>query len=278
MSAYEIISKTLHVEADETSAAWINRFYFRRFTFIRAFVAIACLISIIASFLTVAKWIPFAILAVGLIGLISLQVLRRTFAKQLVGFRDNECNPALFCNRYLAYLQQGKVTTDSVQELFEYGMGLYWLGRWDDAKALMSTAANDLQKPKSFYLYHHLIARCAWAQRDSETLADSISALETIPPQTIAKTQGVRLAELHAFAQLLEFEQAGAFEDAKQTIASLLEQPLVTKAQRVLLAIHTAYCSTDRAEATKSLEYAAQFGGTTWCAMEAKKLLAKTSD
>ncbi|MEG0323036.1 MAG: hypothetical protein RR619_03495, partial [Raoultibacter sp.] len=207
-SAYGIISQVLQSEADEASIAWINRLYFRRFTLIRAFVAFACLASIIASFMNVATWLPFAILALGLAGLVLLQVLRRSFAKQLVGFRDEKCDPALFCSRYLAYLQHTKSTADPMQELFEYGMGLYWLGKWDDAIALMAAVSGDLQKPKNVYLYHHLVGRCAWAQRDVETLANSISALEALPPQPIAKNQKAHLAELCALARLLEFEQA----------------------------------------------------------------------
>lgn len=276
MNAYGIITQTLHVEADQESIDWVNRTYLKRFTYIRAFVAVVCLISIIASFSGVGTWVSFSFLGLGVLGLVFMQFYKRSIAKNLVATRNSDCDPVLYCRRYLALIKNTKADADPMEGIFNYAMGLYWIGDWGGAERLMGTMAGNLQTPRNAYLFHHLMAYCAWVRRDPVQLGASITALEALPPKSLTGEM-LRYIDMHRMmATLLDCETSGRFTEGMQIIGPLFEYPNISTAQRAMLAIHAAYCSTERDEATRWLEYAAKFGGTTWCATEAKRLLTKT--
>lgn len=274
MRAYERIVETLGDEADEESRAWVHRSYTIR---VRVAGVAAFAFFMMAMGMSGTPW--FALSTLILLPLMIVAVffgvfMRGTVNKSLTRLIDRDCDPVLCGRRTLALLQKDKKNADPRSGLFSYAYALRWQGKWNEAAKLMRTMEDD-DDPQSRFLYHNLMAYCAFDKRDLKGLTAEVKALKELSGEGLSKDAPAHIAEHAALRDLLAKELNGKPSKAAADYLQVADGPKVLPAHRVLFSLKAADCLTDPAERRERLALAAEEGGTTWCAADAKKRLDK---
>lgn len=274
MRAYERIVETLGDEADEESRAWVHRSYTIR---VRVAGVAAFAFFMMAMGMSGTPW--FAMSTLILLPLMIVAVffgvfMRGTVNKSLTRLIDRDCDPVLCGRRTLALLQKDKKNADPRSGLFSYAYALRWQGKWNEAAKLMRTMEDD-DDPQSRFLYHNLMAYCAFDKRDLKGLTAEVKALKELSGEGLSKDAPAHIAEHAALRDLLAKELNGKPSKAAADYLQVADGPKALPAHRVLFSLKAADCLTDPAERRARLALAAEEGGTTWCAADAKKRLDK---
>lgn len=274
MRAYERIVETLGDEADEESRAWVHRSYTIR---VRVAGVAAFAFFMMAMGMSGTPW--FALSTLILLPLMIVAVffgvfMRGTVNKSLTRLIDRDCDPVLCGRRTLALLQKDKKNADPRSGLFSYAYALRWQGKWNEAAKLMRTMEDD-DDPQSRFLYHNLMAYCAFDKRDLKGLTAEVKALKELSGEGLSKDAPAHIAEHAALRDLLAKELNGKPSKAAADYLQVADGPKALPAHRVLFSLKAADCLADPAERRARLALAAEEGGTTWCAADAKKRLDK---
>ena len=274
MRAYERIVETLGDEADEESRAWVHRSYTIR---VRVAGVAAFAFFMMAMGMSGTPW--FALSTLILLPLMIVAVffgvfMRGTVNKSLTRLIDRDCDPVLCGRRTLALLQKDKKNADPRSGLFSYAYALRWQGKWNEAAKLMRTMEDD-DDPQSRFLYHNLMAYCAFDQRDLKGLTAEVKALKELSGEGLSKDAPAHIAEHAALRDLLAKELNGKPSKAAADYLQVADGPKVLPVHRVLFSLKAADCLADPTERRARLALAAEEGGTTWCAADAKKRLDK---
>lgn len=274
MRAYDRIVKTLGDEADRESRDWVHRRYTLRVR-IAGVAAFAFFVMIMG--LSGTPWfaagtlvlLPLMIVAV-CFGVLMRGMVNRSLTRLL----DNDCDPLLCGRRTLALLEKDKKGADPRNGLFSYAYALRWQGKWSEAAKLMRILEDD-DDPRGMFLYHSLMAYCAWDKRDFKGLTSEVKALNALPSERLPKDAAAHIAEHIALRDLLAKELNGKPSKAEAGYLQVADDPKALPVHRVLFSLKAAGCAADAAERHERLVYAAENGGTTWCAAEARKQLEK---
>ena len=158
--------------------------------------------------------------------------------------------------------------------LFSYAYALRWQGKWNEAAKLMRALEDDAD-PQGQFLYHNLLAYCAWDKRDLKGLTAEVKALKELPAEGLSKDAASHIAEHVALRDMLSKELNGKPSKAAAGYLQVADDPKALPAHRVLFSLKAAGCLADPAERHARLAYVAEHGGTTWCMAEARKRLEK---
>lgn len=272
MRAYDRIAEVLGDEADEESRAWVRRAYTLKVR-VAGVAAFAFFVMIMA--MSGTPW--FALSALVLLPLVIVAMffgvfMRGSVNKGLTRLIDRACDPLLCGRRTLALLEKDKKNADPRNGLFSYAYALRWQGRWSEAAKLMRTLEAD-NDPKGLFLYHNLMAYCAFDRRDLKGLTAEVKALKELPDEGLPKDAPAHVAEHIALRDLLAKEINGRASKAAAEYAQVADGPKALPVHQVLFSLKAADCLADPAERRARLAFAAERGGTTWCAAEAKKRL-----
>ncbi len=276
MRAYERIGEILGDRADEESRAWVRRNYTMRVR-VAGVAAFAFFIMIMG--MSGTPW--FVISTLVLLPLMIVAVffgvfMRGSVNKRLTRLIDQDCDPLLCGRRTLALLEKDKKNADPRSGLFSYAYALRWQGKWNEAAKLMRDLEDD-PDPQSAFIYHNLMAYCAWDKRDLKGLTAEVKALKELRGEELSKDASAHLAEHVALRDMLAKEINGKASKAAADYIEVADGAKALPAHRVLFSLKAADCLADPAERHARLAYAAENGGTTWCAAEAKKRLEKES-
>lgn len=274
MRAYERIVENLGDEADDESRAWVHRHYTIRVR-IAGVAAFAFFVMVMG--MSGTPW--FAISTLILLPLMIIAVFFGVFMRGLVNKNltrmiDRDCDPVLCGRRTLALLEKDKKNADPRSGLFSYAYALRWQGRWSEAAKLMRTLEDD-DDPQSRFLYHNLMAYCAFDKRDLKGLTAEVKALKELSGTGLSKDAPAHIAEHVALRDLLAKEINGKASKAAAEYSEVADGAKALPAHRVLFSLKVADCLADPVERQTRLAYVAENGGSTWCATEAKKRLEK---
>ena len=274
MRAYERIGEILGDAADEESRAWVRRNYTIRVR-VAGVAAFAFFIMIMG--MSGTPW--FVISTLVLLPLTIVAVffgvfMRGSVNRSLTRLIDQDCDPLLCGRRTLALLEKDKKNADPRSGLFSYAYALRWQGKWNEAAKLVRTLEQDAD-PQSMFLYHNLMAYCAWDKRDLKGLTAEVKALKELSGEGLPKDAPAHIAEHVALRDMLAKEINGKASKAAADYIEVADGAKALPAHRVLFSLKAADCLADPAERHARLVYAAKNGGSTWCAAEAKKRLEK---
>lgn len=202
--------------------------------------------------------------------------MRGSVNKGLTRLIDDDCDPLLCARRTLALLEKDKKNADPRSGLFSYAYALRWQGKWNEAAKLMRALEDDAD-PQGQFLYHNLLAYCAWDKRDLKGLTAEVKALKELPAEGLSKDAASHIAEHVALRDMLSKELNGKPSKAAAGYLQVADDPKALPAHRVLFSLKAAGCLADPAERHARLAYVAEHGGTTWCMAEARKRLEKES-
>lgn len=274
MRAYERIVESLGDEADEGSRAWVRRTYTLR---VRVAGVAAFAFFVMAMGMSGTPWFTIStliLLPLMIVAVFFGVLVRGSVNKGLTRLIDQDCDPLLCGRRTLALLEKDKKNADPRSGLFSYAYALRWQGRWNDASKLMRVLEDDAD-PQSVFLYHNLMAYCAWDKRDLKGLAAEVKALKGLSGEGLSKDAPAHVAEHVALRDMLAKELNGKPSKAAADYIQVADDPKALPVHRVLFSLKAADCLADPGERHARLVYAAENGGTTWCAAEAKKRLEK---
>lgn len=274
MRAYEQIVDVLGDAADEESRAWVRRKYTARVR-VAGVAAFALFMMIMA--MAGTPW--FAMSVFILLPLLLVMVffgvfVRGSVNKSLARLIDRDCDPALCARRTLALLEKDKKNADPRNGLFSYANALRWQGKWDEAAQVMQPLEEN-DDSQSMFLYHSLLAYCAWDKRDLRGLTAEVKVLKDLAGEGLSKDAAAHIAECVALRDLLAKEINGKASKAAAEYVKIVDDPKALPAHRVLFSLKAAGCVPDATERYECLVYSAENGGTTWCAAEAQKQLQK---
>lgn len=274
MRAYERIVESLGDEADEESRAWVRRTYTLR---VRVAGVAAFAFFVMAMGMSGTPWFTIStliLLPLMIVAVFFGVLVRGSVNKGLTRLIDQDCDPLLCGRRTLALLEKDKKNADSRSGLFGYAYALRWQGRWNEASKLMRVLEDDAD-PQSVFLYHNLMAYCAWDKRDLKGLAAEVKALRGLSGEGLSKNAPAHVAEHVALRDMLAKELNGKPSKAAVDYIQVADDPKALPVHRVLFSLKAADCLVDPDERYARLVYAAENGGTTWCAAEAKRRLEK---
>lgn len=276
MRAYERIGEILGDRADEESRAWVRRNYTIRVR-VAGVAAFAFFMMIMG--MSGTPWFvvsTLVLLPLTIVAVFFGVFMRGSVNKGLTRLIDQDCDPLLCGRRTLALLEKDKKNADPRNGLFSYAYALRWQGKWNEAAKLVRDLEDD-PDPQSAFLYHNLMAYCAWDKRDLKGLTVEVKALKELSGEGLSKDVSAHLAEHVALREMLAKEINGKASKAAAEYSEVADGPQALPAHRVLFSLKAADCLADPAERHARLAYAAENGGTTWCAAEAKKRLEKES-
>lgn len=274
MRAYDRIAEILGDEADAESRAWMRRTYTLRVR-VAGVAAFAFFVMIMG--MSGTPWFAistFVLLPLMIVAIFFGVLLRGSVNKGLTRLIDRDCDPVLCGRRTLALLEKDKKNADPRIGLFSYAYALRWQGKWNEAAKLMRTMEDD-DDPQSRFLYHSLMAYCAFDKRDLKGLTAEVKALKELSGEGLSKDAPAHIAEHAALRDLLAKELNGKPSKAAADYIQVADGPKALPVHRVLFSLKAADCLTDPAERRARLALAAEEGGTTWCAADAKKRLEK---
>ena len=84
--------------------------------------------------------------------------------------------------------REGQEERDPRSGLFSYAYALRWQGRWNEAASSLRTLEDD-DDPQSRFLYHNLMAYCAFDKRDLKGLTAEVKALKSFPARGCRRTR-----------------------------------------------------------------------------------------
>lgn len=272
MRAYERIVESLGDEADGESREWVRRRYTIR---VRVAGVAAFAFFVMVMGMSGTPW--FGISTLILLPLMIVAVffgvfMRGSVNKSLTRLIDDDCDPVLCGRRTLALLEKDKKNADPRNGLFSYAYALRWQGKWNKAAKLMRALEQDAD-PQSMFLYHNLMAYCAWDKGDLKALTAEVKSLKELSTQGLSKDAAAHIAEHVALRDMLAKEINGKASKAAADYLQVADGPQALHAHRVLFSLKAAGCLADPVERHARLVYAAESGGSTWCAAEAKKRL-----
>ncbi|MBX9034886.1 hypothetical protein [Gordonibacter massiliensis (ex Traore et al. 2017)] len=276
MRAYERIGEILGDRADEESRAWVRRNYTIRVR-VAGVAAFAFFMMIMG--MSGTPWFvvsTLVLLPLTIVAVFFGVFMRGSVNKGLTRLIDQDCDPLLCGRRTLALLEKDKKNADPRNGLFSYAYALRWQGKWNEAAKLVRDLEDD-PDPQSAFLYHNLMAYCAWDKRDLKGLTAEVKALKELSCEGLSKDASAHIAEHVALREMLAKEINGKASKAAAEYSEVADGPQALPAHRVLFSLKAADCLADPAERHARLAYAAENGGTTWCAAEAKKRLEKES-
>ena len=276
MRAYERIVEVLGDEADAESREWVRRKYTVRVR-VAGVAAFAFFVMIMG--MSGTPWFAistFVLLPLMIVAVFFGVFMRGSVNKGLTRLIDDDCDPLLCARRTLALLEKDKKNADPHSGLFSYAYALRWQGKWNEAAKLMRDLEDD-PDPQSGFLYHNLMAYCAFDKRDLKGLTAEVKALKELPSEGLPKDAPAHIAEHVALRDMLAKELNGKPSKAAAGYIQVADGPKALPAHRVLFSLKAADCLADPAERHARLTYVGEQGGTTWCAAEAKKRLEKES-
>lgn len=197
---------------------------------------------------------------------------RQKLGAQFATVLDDQCDPKAYADRYLAYLELEWPESLGVA-LWNYGRGLRWQGRWDDACRLMAAfeqQASDPLPASDAYFVHQTRAHCALDQCQLDPLLDEARALQALDLSRLDKGYSQGVAQTVALANQLTREDQGDWDEAFDIWEGYFN--VATPVQKALFALHLSRCAPTDKEARSWASYASSHGGTTWCAGAGKKL------
>lgn len=197
---------------------------------------------------------------------------RQKLGSRFAAMLDDQCDPVLYGDRYLAYLEL-EWPEDRGGALWNYARALRWQGRWDDACALMGAFESSLDEkaaPQARYLVEQTRAHCAFDRRQLDALVDATHALQALDRQGLPKTYSQGVAQTIALTNQLTREEQGDRDEAFDIWEGYFN--VATPVQKALFALHLARCASSEKDAGTWASYASSHGGTTWCAAAGKKL------
>lgn len=272
MRAYERIVESLGDKADEESREWVRRKYTIRVR-VAGVAAFALFVMIMG--MSGTPW--FVISTLILLPLMIVAVffgvfMRGSVNKSLTRLIDHDCDPVLCGRRTLALLEKDKKNADPRNGLFSYAYALRWQGEWSAAAKLMRTLEHDAD-PQSMFLYHNVMAYCAWDKRDLKGLTAEVKSLKELSGAGLSKDAPAHIAEHAALRDMLAREINGKASKAAIDYIQVADSPKTLHAHSVLFSLKAADCLVDHAERHARLVYVAENGGSTWCAAEARRRL-----
>lgn len=276
MRAYERIVEVLGDEADAESREWVRRKYTIRVR-VAGVAAFALFVMIMG--MSGTPWFAistFILLPLMIVAVFFGVFMRGSVNKGLTRLIDDDCDPLLCARRTLALLEKDKKNADPRSGLFSYAYALRWQGKWNEAAKLMRALEDDAD-PQGQFLYHNLLAYCAWDKRDLKGLTAEVKALKELPAEGLSKDAASHIAEHVALRDMLSKELNGKPSKAAAGYLQVADDPKALPAHRVLFSLKAAGCLADPAERHARLAYVAEHGGTTWCTAEARKQLEKES-
>lgn len=275
MRAYECIADVLGDEADAESRAWVRRSYTLRVR-VAGVAAFAFFVMIMG--MSGTPWFAistFILLPLMIVAVFFGVFMRGSINRSLTRLIDRDCDPVLCGRRTLALLEKDKKNADARSGLFSYAYALRWQGKWNEAAKLMRTLEDDLD-PRSQFLYHNLLAYCAFDKRDLKGLTAEVKELKELSScEGLPKDAAAHVAEHVALRDMLAKELNGKASKAAADYAQVADDPKALPVHHVLFSLKAADCLADPAERRARLAQVAEQGGTTWCAAEAKARLEK---
>ncbi|HIW76837.1 MULTISPECIES: hypothetical protein [Gordonibacter] len=275
MRAYECIADVLGDEADDESRAWVRHTYTLRVR-VAGVAAFAFFIMIMG--MSGTPWFAistFILLPLMIVAVFFGVFMRGSINRSLTRLIDRDCDPVLCGRRTLALLEKDKKNADARSGLFSYAYALRWQGKWNEAAKLMHTLEDDAD-PRSQFLYHNLLAYCAFDKRDLKGLTAEVKELKELSSsEGLPKDAAAHVAEHVALRDMLAKELNGKASKAAADYAQVADDPKALPVHHVLFSLKAADCLADAAERRARLVQVAEQGGTTWCATEAKARLEK---
>lgn len=278
MKAFDVINRTIGVQPDRESLRWVDSVHMRQYRLLSVAGLTGCFVCLGGPLLSLSPFVQMLGLVTGIVCIVLRTVGRKRFESTIASRLDLKCDPALYCRWTLAFLAAGRPSGGHVRGVWDYAYGLMWQGRWHDAIKLVRTLETELDNPGVAFVYDSFMADCAFALRDPEKLSAYIQAMKDIPHRAILREARLHAAEMEPLRDLLLFEREGRLHDALRIVDEILADPGLLPIERVLASLHKAECTTDLAERRALLDYVAESGGTTWCAVRARELKAQLEE